>query len=685
MKKKKWLALLTTICLAFTVAQVSTAADGDGPGFANVRDVQSNITTTPTMISFVDSQDDYDRITTSSPGTAIFRLSAEGKATDTAGRTIATLDELYGKLDNRVIAAFIPASKVAVDALAGYCAQKGIEDVAVASSDTELIRYAHEKYYLFRGIVIIDKTDYSEAGLLKIREKVNANHAKIALLPYGATREAVEYLQKLFVTVWIGEADTENDKAFMTQILSGANGIVVSDRAAAEKCFTSYFKEDSFTRQILIIGHRGLPSKAPENSIESARLAFEAGADYVENDVYITKDNVVVVMHDGQIDRTANGTGYIETMTYEKLQQYTLKPVGGLENCKIPSLEDYFREFGDQHIVIEIKSTREKLIPAMIELIKKYDMSSKINFISFNTEQLARIKEQAPEISAGYLCSGLTSADNPLGSVEAAVKATQRYGTTFNQSAVDISQEFVTQLSHRGVTFWPWTYNEKAMFTQQFFWGLNGMTTNYSNWAGNTAKTIRLGSDPGTATVGQNIPLDFTAVAYNGAETKLGDDAEIVVIDGGDRVTRNGNRLTAKAEGEVSLYCRYKTAINGKSMYACSDIVTFSIKAGSGVTPPESSDPPVDASSAPEGSGSESTDPAESSALQSSAAAVSDTASAGNAGTSAAQSDASTSTKGGGMTIFWIVLGIVLVVAAGAAATLIILKKKGILSLGSKG
>ena len=45
-------------------------------------------------------------------------------------------------------------------------------------------------------------------------------------------------------------------------------------------------------------------------------MAFEAGADIVENDVYISKDGVVVVMHDGTLDRTTNGTGYIEAMTY---------------------------------------------------------------------------------------------------------------------------------------------------------------------------------------------------------------------------------------------------------------------------------------------------------------------------------------------------------------------------------
>lgn len=272
--------------------------------------------------------------------------------------------------------------------------------------------------------MLFEDADYSEEGLLAIREKVNSNHAKIAVLPYeGISKEIVSYLQKLLVTVWVSGPEEESNTTYMTQILSGANGIVVSDRAAAEKCYTEYFEENSFTRQILIIGHRGLPSQAPENSIEGSKMAFEAGADIVENDVYISKDGVVVVMHDGTLDRTTNGTGYIESMTYEQIQQYTLNAVGGIEGCKIPTLEDYFKEFGslDKHIFIEIKTGNQNVLQPMIDLIREYDMTSKVNFISFDANQLTRVKELAPEISVGYLCSGLTNSNEPLESVRAAI------------------------------------------------------------------------------------------------------------------------------------------------------------------------------------------------------------------------------------------------------------------------
>jgi glycerophosphoryl diester phosphodiesterase len=58
----------------------------------------------------------------------------------------------------------------------------------------------------------------------------------------------------------------------------------------------------------LIIGHRGYPQFAPENTIPSWKLAIEAGADMAELDYYHSKDGQLVVMHDGTLDRTTDAT-----------------------------------------------------------------------------------------------------------------------------------------------------------------------------------------------------------------------------------------------------------------------------------------------------------------------------------------------------------------------------------------
>ncbi len=63
----------------------------------------------------------------------------------------------------------------------------------------------------------------------------------------------------------------------------------------------------SVMAQPYIIAHRGASWLAPENSVASANLAWDLGADAVEIDIYLTKDNKVMVMHDRNTKRTTGG------------------------------------------------------------------------------------------------------------------------------------------------------------------------------------------------------------------------------------------------------------------------------------------------------------------------------------------------------------------------------------------
>lgn len=72
---------------------------------------------------------------------------------------------------------------------------------------------------------------------------------------------------------------------------TGANGVVTGNTAGARECLDS-FDPGTLLRQVLIIGHRGLPSVAQENSLASAMAAYEAGANAIECDVYLSKDGI---------------------------------------------------------------------------------------------------------------------------------------------------------------------------------------------------------------------------------------------------------------------------------------------------------------------------------------------------------------------------------------------------------
>ena len=56
-----------------------------------------------------------------------------------------------------------------------------------------------------------------------------------------------------------------------------------------------------------VIAHRGASLHAPENTIDAFTKALEHGADAIELDVRVTRDDAVVVIHDPDVDRTTSG------------------------------------------------------------------------------------------------------------------------------------------------------------------------------------------------------------------------------------------------------------------------------------------------------------------------------------------------------------------------------------------
>ena len=97
--------------------------------------------------------------------------------------------------------------------------------------------------------------------------------------------------------------------------------------------------------QPMIVAHRGCHTEAPENSLAAFQRCIALGIDMVETDVQITKDGVLVLMHDTTVDRTTNGTGRVADMTLAELKQLRLRlgyggPDAPLTDETIPTFEE---------------------------------------------------------------------------------------------------------------------------------------------------------------------------------------------------------------------------------------------------------------------------------------------------------------------------------------------------------
>ncbi|TQN37985.1 glycerophosphoryl diester phosphodiesterase [Blastococcus colisei] len=80
-----------------------------------------------------------------------------------------------------------------------------------------------------------------------------------------------------------------------------------------------------------VVAHRGATAGAPEHTLAAYRHAAAVGADAVECDVRLTRDGVLVCVHDRQIRRTSNGRGIVSALHLEELEQFQFgarKPKG---------------------------------------------------------------------------------------------------------------------------------------------------------------------------------------------------------------------------------------------------------------------------------------------------------------------------------------------------------------------
>ena len=102
-----------------------------------------------------------------------------------------------------------------------------------------------------------------------------------------------------------------------------------------------------------MIAHRGASAYAPENTLAAVNLAVELGSDAVEIDARMTKDGIVVAMHDDTIDRTTNGTGLLNRLTYEEIQALDAGSFFSLSFAgeRVPTLRRILQEFGNSILI----------------------------------------------------------------------------------------------------------------------------------------------------------------------------------------------------------------------------------------------------------------------------------------------------------------------------------------------
>ncbi len=183
------------------------------------------------------------------------------------------------------------------------------------------------------------------------------------------------------------------------------------------------------SKYLLVAAHRSAHNGYPENSISALKHAIELGVDIAETDVKVTKDSVVVLMHDGKIDRTTNGKGNPENYTLAELKKFRLKmPDGTLTNETIPTFED-FLNVAKGKIMVDIDIKTSYLKP-VTDVVKKTKTQNQVFYFDDDYESLKKVRSLDPTALLMPRAHSYHEADSAL--------------VRFNPQAIHIDETFYT-------------------------------------------------------------------------------------------------------------------------------------------------------------------------------------------------------------------------------------------------
>jgi glycerophosphoryl diester phosphodiesterase len=267
-------------------------------------------------------------------------------------------------------------------------------------------------------------------------------------------------------------------------------------------------------RKVMNIAHQGGEDEAPSNTMYAYERALGIGSDMLEVDIHSTVDNKVVVMHDGRVDRTTNGSGSVYDMTLADVQaldaahwfvpgegtktgaeasEYVFRgvrtgakpaPAGfGPDDFRIPTLEEVLLAYPNIPINIEIKGTGDSDVDSFLhnaELLaaelRRIGRSEGIIVASFNDLALSHFHELAPEIGLAPATGAVAAwkiANAPLPEGVVAFQVPITFGGVGVTDA-----EFVQRAHAQGYAVHVWLSGQREapdVYEQLLDWNVDGV------------------------------------------------------------------------------------------------------------------------------------------------------------------------------------------------------------------
>jgi len=231
----------------------------------------------------------------------------------------------------------------------------------------------------------------------------------------------------------------------------------------------------------LAFAHRGGALLGDERGLENSLSAFQTAVDlgyrYVETDVHVTRDGVLLAMHDPTLERTADAEGVLSELTYAEV---ATARIGGVE--AIPRLEEVLTAWPELKLNIDAKSAAS--IAVLARLIAEHRAWDRVCVASFSPLGVHRLRAQlGPRVASAYSVVGVGALQFLpgrslrrlcLGGVAQAAQVPVRKGRLEIVTAT-----FLDHAHALGKQVHVWTVNSPAEINRLLDLGVDGIITDH--------------------------------------------------------------------------------------------------------------------------------------------------------------------------------------------------------------
>ncbi len=231
-----------------------------------------------------------------------------------------------------------------------------------------------------------------------------------------------------------------------------------------------------------VTAHRGNSGEFPENTIPAFKSAMALNVDWVELDVYKTKDGKLVVSHDKTTARTGNKALEIKNATYEELKtvdvasafrKQQLKSFAECPPQKMPLLEDALKLFLNQDKIRVSIQPKVDCVKEAIDMVNNLGISHLVGFNDGNLGYMTEVKKLSPGIRVFW--------DRPADSdIEKDINIAKERGFEALVIRHDgITAEKIKKIKAAGLEAGAWTVNDVKVMEALLSIGVDRIYTDY--------------------------------------------------------------------------------------------------------------------------------------------------------------------------------------------------------------